>query len=552
MIRFLEANGYDASYVSGVDIATGAASCSEPQAVHLQRPRRVLVRDPARPTSRRARDAGVNLAFFSGNEVLLEDALGAERGGHGDGRPHAGLLQGHALHSSARTRWSGPARGATRASRPQPETSTPENALTGQSFLVNSGSARDHRARARTATAPVAQHRRERSPPAESLPLAPHTLGYEWDEDPDNGFRPAGQFRLSSTTVSGVEIFTDYGSTTIGGTATHNLTMHNMPSGALVFGAGTVQWSWGLDSANPIGNPPDRNMRQATVNLFADMGAQPYAPIPGLMPATAVDRHHRADRDDHALRRATVDGRQPASPSPARRPTRRRRRRRRRGLDRRRRDLAPGRPGTTSWSYTWNAHGAPTATLAVRAADDSGNIETPGAGRQRQRHLPVLAVGRQRHARAAPTPATPARSSSASSSSPTSTAPSPACASTSPRPTPARTPAACGPRTARGSRRRRSRRDRLRLADRDVRRPGPGAAEHDLRRVLPRPERALLGHASTCAGRPRRARTAAARSTRRRCTRSRTRARRRTASTPTAPPARSRRSRTPRPTTGST
>ena len=47
-----------------------------------------------------------------------------------------------------------------------------------------------------------------------------NTLGYEWDEDADNGFRPAGQFELSSTTVSGLEVFTDYGSTTkLNGTA---------------------------------------------------------------------------------------------------------------------------------------------------------------------------------------------------------------------------------------------------------------------------------------------------------------------------------------------
>ena len=32
--------------------------------------------------------------------------------------------------------------------------------------------------------------------------------------------------------------------------------------------------------------------------------------------------------------------------------------------------------GTTSWSYTWNVHGAPTATVMARAVDDSGNPES--------------------------------------------------------------------------------------------------------------------------------------------------------------------------------
>ena len=68
--------------------------------------------------------------------------------------------------------------------------------------------------------------------------------------DADNGFRPAGLFDLSSTTSTTAEVFTDYGSTTRpDSTATHNLTLYRAPSGALVFGAGTVQWSLGLDSA---------------------------------------------------------------------------------------------------------------------------------------------------------------------------------------------------------------------------------------------------------------------------------------------------------------
>ena len=121
------------------------------------------------------------------------------------------------------------------------------------------------------------------------------TLGYEWDVDTDNGFRPPGEIDLSSTTVSGVQPFTDYGSTTASsGTETHHLTLYKAPSGALVFGAGTVQWAWGLDNTNPwharttdpSGNPPDPTTQQATLNLFADMGVEPTTLISGLIPAT--------------------------------------------------------------------------------------------------------------------------------------------------------------------------------------------------------------------------------------------------------------------------
>ena len=70
--------------------------------------------------------------------------------------------------------------------------------------------------------------------------------------------------------------------------------MYRHKSGALVFGAGTLQWSWGLDAHHDTetGVPPerqngsdtrvgvdphgpDRVLQQATVNLFADMGVQP-------------------------------------------------------------------------------------------------------------------------------------------------------------------------------------------------------------------------------------------------------------------------------------
>src|SRR5207302_1760371 len=77
--------------------------------------------------------------------------------------------------------------------------------------------------------------------------LGSKILDYEWDTDADNGSRPPGLVRLASTTAPGVKVLQDYGSTYGDGTARHDLTLYRHPSGALVFGAGTVQWSWGLD-----------------------------------------------------------------------------------------------------------------------------------------------------------------------------------------------------------------------------------------------------------------------------------------------------------------
>ena len=142
----------------------------------------------------------------------------------------------------------------------------------------------------------------------QSRTLAPgnQTLGYEWDLDVDNGFRPRGTFQLSSTTVSGVESFTDFGTFTKQGTTqTHHLTEYKAPSGAIVFGAGTVQWAWGLDDTNawnnngpPAGATPDPVMQQATVNLFADMGVPATTLMSGLTAVSQSHRHDRAQLDD--------------------------------------------------------------------------------------------------------------------------------------------------------------------------------------------------------------------------------------------------------------
>src|SRR5207302_2490713 len=122
--------------------------------------------------------------------------------------------------------------------------------------------------------------------PGETALLEGANLGHEWDEDLDNGFRPAGIIHMSATTVNNVEYLQDWGSIDDGGTATHHLTMYRAKSGALVFGAGTVEWAWGLDGhhdsvsgmpadlANLVDirlgddpRAPDVRVQQATINL---------------------------------------------------------------------------------------------------------------------------------------------------------------------------------------------------------------------------------------------------------------------------------------------
>jgi hypothetical protein len=294
LIRFLERNGYDLSYTSQADVAANPA---------LLRQHKVIVSSghdeywsgQERASVEAARDAGVSLAFFSGNEVFWKTRW--QNSTADGGSPYRTLTTYKDTHFDAPTdpvAWTGT--WADPRFSPPGDGGRPPNSLTGQYFIVNSGTTdmtvpaayKNLRLWRNTAVANLSAGQ------TRTLGAGDNTLGYEWDIDVDNGFRPAGQFDLSSTTANGLESFTDYGSTTQQNTTqTHHLTEYRAPSGALVFGAGTVQWSWGLDDTNawnnngpPPGATPDPVMQQATVNLFADMGAQPTTLMSGLVAAS--------------------------------------------------------------------------------------------------------------------------------------------------------------------------------------------------------------------------------------------------------------------------
>jgi hypothetical protein len=384
MIRFIERNGYDASYTSQADVAANAA---------LLRNHKVIISSghdeywsgAERTNVEAARDAGVSLAFFSGNEVFWKTRWQSSSA-DGTATPYRTLTTYKDTHFNAATdpvEWTGTWRDP-RFSAPG-DGGRPENSLTGQLFVVNSGSSditvpaayKNLRLWRNTAVANLAA--------GQSRTLAPggQVLGYEWDIDADNGFRPRGAFQLSSTTVSGVESFTDYGTSVQQGTTqTHHLTMYRAPSGALVFGAGTVQWAWGLDTTNawsnngpPAGASADPVMQQATVNLFADMGAPATTLMSGLAAAspstdtTAPNSTITSPSPGAVITdgsRVTISGTATDAGGTVA------------GVEVSTDGGTSWHPatGTSSWSYSWITHGAPSTTIMSRAVDDTGNVES--------------------------------------------------------------------------------------------------------------------------------------------------------------------------------
>jgi hypothetical protein len=288
MIRWLERNGYDVTYITGID-ADRRGSFLRNQRAFLSVGHDEYWSGQQRANVEAARDAGVHLAFFSGNEVFWKTRW--EPSIDGSSTAYRTLVTYKETLAGAKIdptpTWTGTWRDPRFS--PPADGGRPENALTGQLFVVN-----DMTGQAMSVPERFGKLRFWRNTsiatlaPGQVATLPTGVLGYEWNIDPDNGFRPPGLFQLSSTTVSGAPILQDFGGTYASGTATHALTLYRASSGALVFGAGTIQWSWGLDEVHDrAGTPVDSRMQQATVNLFADMGAQPATLQAGLVPATA-------------------------------------------------------------------------------------------------------------------------------------------------------------------------------------------------------------------------------------------------------------------------
>ena len=125
MMRFLEANGYDVSYIVGVDTDRRGASCSNHK-VFLSVGHDEYWSGAQRANVEAARDAGVHLAFFSGNEVFWKTRWENSIDGVEHAVPHAGLLQGDARQREDRSdARRGPAPGATRASARRPTAAGP-------------------------------------------------------------------------------------------------------------------------------------------------------------------------------------------------------------------------------------------------------------------------------------------------------------------------------------------------------------------------------------------------------------------------------------------
>lgn len=388
-IQWLEQNGYDVSYISGIDAATNGALLLNHR-VYMEAGHDEYWTNSQVANVQAAAHAGVNLVFLSGNEIYWQTRLAPSI--DGSDTANRTLITYKDTHANAVIDPTGTATGSyldARFASSGGMSGVPSNALTGTLFQVDS-----ERADIINIPYDMTQLRFWRgtavanTAPGQTASLVPNLLGYEWDSSPDNGFRPAGLISLSSTTLQVSTDLLDYGNTTGNGTATHNLVEYRDPvSGALIFGAGTVFWSWGLstDHDQVLGppNPVDPNVQQATVNLLADMGVQPETLQASLIIATQSTDHTAPTAAITGMSTSTVlegqtvtvtgtasdvggviGGVEVSTDS---------------GSTWHPATAVVGKANTT-WSYTFKAGASGVVNIEARAVDDSLNLGAPGAG----------------------------------------------------------------------------------------------------------------------------------------------------------------------------
>lgn len=380
MIRWLERNGYDVSYISGVDVDRRGSELLLHK-IYLSVGHDEYWSGTQRANVEAARAAGVNLAFFSGNECYWK--VRWEPSTDAGATPYRTMVCYKESRESAKTDPTATWTGTWRDPRfsPPSDGGRPENALTGTMFQVDSY-------RLDAIQVPYEQSRfrfwRNTSVATigsgQTATLVTNYLGYEWDEDVDNGFRPAGLIDMSRTTLPVTTYLRDYGLTIGSTTATHSLTMYRQPGGGLVFGAGTVYLPWGLDQnhdAEPTAT--DVRVQQAVVNLFADMAVQPGTLQAGLVAATASTdvtppvstiTSPAAGASFVEGQRVTITGTATDVGGVVA------------GIEVSTDNGATWRKasGLASWSYLWIAQGTGSHVIRSRAVDDSLNLEAPKPG----------------------------------------------------------------------------------------------------------------------------------------------------------------------------
>ncbi|CAN1209224.1 N,N-dimethylformamidase beta subunit-like C-terminal domain-containing protein [Tumidithrix helvetica PCC 7403] len=308
MTRWLESQGYDVSYYTNLDVSTNPLQLYS-QKIFLSVGHDEYWSMDERNNVQKARDNGINLAFFSANTAYWQVRFEASSSGQSNRvmtvyKDTSGIGKGEALDPIALTN----PNAVTTLFR-SPEVNRPENELLGVGYIGDWGA--NNVFNGFDYVVSNASDPYYANTGLKNGDKLTGLVGYEWDGLLNNGSTPTELVVLSRSPVQflGEQPQVPPGTNT----AISNAVRYTAVSGAKVFSTGSIQWVWGLDNdwvttprvenssrlrkiknwlrtmkklLKPSLDSPtrvaipciDSRTQQIAVNVFADMGVKPQTP----------------------------------------------------------------------------------------------------------------------------------------------------------------------------------------------------------------------------------------------------------------------------------
>jgi hypothetical protein len=247
-IRWAESRGFDLTYLTNLDLDRDG-SLVQGQRIFLSVGHDEYWSRPAREAVESALASGTSLAFFSGNSVYWQIRLEPSRD---DGAPRRTQvcwkkradaedpLRGTPLET---TKWR------------LPPVSEPENALLGVMYQ-----SWDQPTPAPWIVLDAAAWPYDGTGVKDGDAI-PGIVGYETDRTAENGLTPPGTTVVARSPVVGID----------GTGSFQEAAVHDVPGGAFVFAAGTIEWSWGLAKEGVA----DPRVQRITENVLRRAGLVP-------------------------------------------------------------------------------------------------------------------------------------------------------------------------------------------------------------------------------------------------------------------------------------
>lgn len=267
MIRWLESQGYDVSYVTGLDIHTNPSLLTQHK-VFLDAGHDEYWSLEMRNAVEAARDSGMHLAFFSANTAYWRVRF----------EPSSTGAANRVMVCYKTTAPSDPV--VPTLEFRDPLVNRPENALLGVMYIGDHGALYGGFDFVVSNAADPYYAFTGLNNGDKLLGL----VGYEWDAIVNNGFTPSGLVTLGSSVVTPTEVAPGIPHTP---TQISHAVRYTAPSGAKVFSTGSIQWVWALDGDRGfdfvLPTRVDSRAQQMFVNILRDMGVRPTTPNAGLV-----------------------------------------------------------------------------------------------------------------------------------------------------------------------------------------------------------------------------------------------------------------------------